>query len=75
MKAILGVVLAAGLVYGGWRAFVHTSNFTPAIVTPTTNVRMEFSGDPAARLYRVTHEVSTGDRSRRPRLIALTFDD
>ncbi len=47
----------------------------PAIVTPQTNVHIEFSGDLGARLYRVTHEPSTGDRSGRPRLIALTFDD
>jgi len=75
VKAIVGIVLAAGVVYGGWRALAHTSNFTPAIVTPETNLRLEFSGDLIARAYRATHEVSTGDRSQRPRLIALTFDD
>ena len=75
MKAILGAVLAAGLFYGGWRTLVHSSNVMPAIVTPHTNVRMEFSGDPVARIYRATHDISTGDRSHRPRLIALTFDD
>ncbi|HTU83700.1 MAG TPA: polysaccharide deacetylase family protein, partial [Candidatus Acidoferrales bacterium] len=31
--------------------------------------------DPIARVYRVTHETAAGDRSNRPRLIALTFDD
>lgn len=36
---------------------------------------MEFSGNLVARLYRLTHDVSTGDRAGRPRLIALTFDD
>jgi peptidoglycan/xylan/chitin deacetylase (PgdA/CDA1 family) len=75
VKAIVGVVLAAGFVYGGWRALVHSSNLMPAIVTPAANVRLEFSGDPLARLYRATHDMSSGDRSHRPRLIALTFDD
>jgi len=37
-------------------------------------VHLEFSGDPVARLYRATHELPE-DRSHRPRLIALTFDD
>ena len=72
---ITAIVLAAGLVYGGWRVLVHTSNLIPAIVTPATNVHLEFSAGPVARLYRATHEASTGDRSHRPRLIALTFDD
>jgi peptidoglycan-N-acetylglucosamine deacetylase len=75
VKTVIVVLLAAGLIYGGWRAIVHKSNLTPAIVTPDTNVHLEFSNDPIARLYRVTHELSTGDRSKRPRLIALTFDD
>jgi peptidoglycan-N-acetylglucosamine deacetylase len=75
VRGILAVVLVAGLVYGSWRAFVRTSNLIPAIVTPQTNVRMEFSGDPIARLYRVTYQLIPGGHSTRPRLIALTFDD
>jgi len=75
MKGILAVVLAAGTIYGGWRAILHTSNIVPALVTPDSNVHLEFSGDVLARLYRATHELPSGDRSNRPRLIALTFDD
>jgi peptidoglycan-N-acetylglucosamine deacetylase len=75
VSGIVAILLAAAVTYGGWRAIVHQSNLTPAIVTPNTNVYLEFSGDPIARLYRVTHEISSGDRSGRPRLIALTFDD
>ncbi len=75
MRAIAAVLLAAVLIYGGWRVFIHKSNLTPAIVTPAANVYLEFSGAPMARLYRLTHDLSTGDRSKRPRLIALTFDD
>jgi peptidoglycan-N-acetylglucosamine deacetylase len=75
VKGVLAVLLAGAVIYGGWRAVVHKSNFTPAIVTPQTNLHLEFSNDPVARFYRVTHELPTEDRSRRPRLIALTFDD
>lgn len=75
MRGILAILLAGGLIYGGWRAIVHQSNLEPAIVTPNANVHFEFSGDAIARLYRATHELSSGDRSGRPRLIALTFDD
>ena len=75
VKGIVVIALLAAFVYGGWRAIVHKSNVAPAIVTPETNVHMEFSGNLIPRLYRVTHELSTGDRSNRPRLIALTFDD
>lgn len=75
MKVAIAIVLAAGVIYGGWRGLVHKSNFTPAIVTPETDVHLEFSSDVIARIYRATHELPTDDRSRRPRLIALTFDD
>jgi peptidoglycan-N-acetylglucosamine deacetylase len=75
VRRAIAVVVAAVLVYGTWRLLVHKSNVPPAIVTPKTNVHLEFSGSPVARLYRVTHELSNGSRANRPRLIALTFDD
>lgn len=75
VRGTLLVVIVAAFVYGGWRALVHQSNFAPAIVTPGSNVHLEISGSPIARIYRATHELSAGDRSNRPRLIALTFDD
>jgi len=74
MKTILAIALVVAAALG-WRAFMHRSNIEPALVTPETNVHMEFSGDVVARIYRVTHELPTDDRSARPRLIALTFDD
>jgi peptidoglycan-N-acetylglucosamine deacetylase len=74
VKNGLLLVVAIGLIATGWRVIVHKSNLTPALVTPTTNVHLEFSDDIVARLYRVTHELPQ-DRSSRPRLIALTFDD
>jgi peptidoglycan/xylan/chitin deacetylase (PgdA/CDA1 family) len=75
MKIVIAILGAAVLIAGGWRVVVHRSNLVPALVTPTTNVHLEFSDDVMARLYRVTHELPTDDRSGRPRLIALTFDD
>jgi hypothetical protein len=57
MKGVVALVLILGLIYGAWRAIVHGSNVPPAIVTPATNVHMEFSGNLVARLYRVTHDV------------------
>jgi peptidoglycan-N-acetylglucosamine deacetylase len=75
VKSIIAIVVAAGLILGAWRAVVHRSNLTPALVVPGMNVHLEFSGDIVPRLYRVSHELPTDDRSDRPRLIALTFDD
>jgi len=76
VKIISAIVLAALVVGGGWRVFVHKSNLKPALVTPAMDVHNEFSDDLPARLYRVTHSNgSSGDRSDRPKLIALTFDD
>lgn len=70
----LAFIVAAGLSAGGWRFATHKSNLRPALLTPGMNVHRELSGDVLARLYRVTHELPQ-DRSKRPKLIALTFDD
>jgi peptidoglycan/xylan/chitin deacetylase (PgdA/CDA1 family) len=75
VKAIIALVLAVPVLYGGWRALVHGSSVAPALVTPNTNVHLEFSGSAVPRFYRAMHEFPTEDRSNRPRLIALTFDD
>jgi peptidoglycan-N-acetylglucosamine deacetylase len=75
VKSIIAIVVAAGLILGAWRVVVHKSNLAPALVVPGMNVHLEFSGDVVSRLYRVSHELPTDDRSGRPRLIALTFDD
>ena len=75
VKIGLAIVLAAGLFYGGWRGIVHKSSMLPALVTPGTDVHMEFSSELVPRLYRASREVEPEDRSTRPRLISLTFDD
>ncbi len=74
-KGIIAVVVVVALIAGAWRAVVHRSAAPPALVTPKTNVRLAFSSDVDARFYRVMHELPTENRSGRPRLIALTFDD
>jgi len=74
MKLVASIMLAAALIAGGWRAFVHKSNLKPALVTPAMDVYNEFSDQLPARIYRVLNE-KPDDRSTRPKLIALTFDD
>ena len=70
--AVIAVILAA-LAY---RLFLHSSAPpTPAIVTPAMDVHAAVSTSLDARIWRLLHDRSSGDRSRRPRLIALTFDD
>jgi peptidoglycan-N-acetylglucosamine deacetylase len=75
VKIVAAFVLLGGFFYGGWRLFVHQSNVMPALVTPAMNVHDEISDDLAARVYRVTQDSAPEDRSNRPKLIALTFDD
>ena len=75
MKIIAAIVLAGALAFGGWHALVRKSQVPPALVTPGMNVHLEFSNDVPARLYRVVNELPESDRSARPKLIALTFDD
>lgn len=74
-KGLIAVAVVIALIAVAWRIVVHRSAVPPALVTPNANVHLEFSSGVAARLYRVMHELPTQDRSRRPRLIALTFDD
>lgn len=75
MQIVAAVVLAFVLGFGGWHVFKHESDLKPAIVTPAMNVHNEFSNDIGARTYRVLHGRVSQDRSDRPKLIALTFDD
>lgn len=75
MKIVALLLAFAGIAYGGWRALVHGSSVPPALVTPGMNVHLEFSSDLPSRVYRATREMRYQDRSSRPKLIALTFDD
>jgi peptidoglycan-N-acetylglucosamine deacetylase len=63
-------------LFFGWHTFARKSDdLKPAVVTPAMNVHNEFSNDAGARVYRVLHDAGSDDRSDRPKLIALTFDD
>jgi peptidoglycan/xylan/chitin deacetylase (PgdA/CDA1 family) len=75
MKSLLAFLLVLAFGAGGFRLVRHASNLVPAIVTPQMNVHDEFSGDLSARVYRIVHRTIAADRSPRPKLIALTFDD
>ena len=74
VKTAIAIAIVVAVLGGSWRVLVHKSNLVPAIVTPKTDVHLEFSDALSARMYRVMHE-PRDDRSQRPRLIALTFDD
>jgi peptidoglycan-N-acetylglucosamine deacetylase len=75
VRALLALCVIAIFGYGTWRLIVHRSNVPPALVTPQTNVHNEVSEDVSSRLHRVAEDLPLNDRSGRPRLIALTFDD
>jgi peptidoglycan/xylan/chitin deacetylase (PgdA/CDA1 family) len=74
MKILLALFVVAALAFGA-RVLRHESNLVPALVTPQMDVHNEFSGDLSARVYRVLHNTVAADRTPRPKLIALTFDD
>jgi len=73
----IAIALAAlALGYVGYRIFSHSSHLLqPAIVTPQMDARQALSPSLDARLKRLLHERVGYDRSGRPKLIALTFDD
>ncbi len=75
-RLLAAAVIAVVVVAVGYRLFLHSSAPpTPAIVTPAMDVHAAISTSFDARVARLLHDRSGGDRSHRPRLIALTFDD
>lgn len=76
IRVLVAVLLVLALAYGVYRVFVHSSAIMrPAIITPSMNAHRALSPDIGARVDRLLHEQTGGDRTNRPRLIALTFDD
>jgi len=71
----IAAIVVLGLAYVGWRFFLHSTHLTPAIITPQMNAHEAISPDFHARLSRLLNEQNGDDRSHRPKLIALTFDD
>jgi peptidoglycan/xylan/chitin deacetylase (PgdA/CDA1 family) len=73
---IVAMVAIAALAYATYRFYVHERRLQPAIVTPRMDAQQAISPSLAGHIKRLINErVSYGDRSTRPKLIALTFDD
>lgn len=75
MKLIAAVALLAALLGGSWREFVHNTAPMPALVTPQSDLHELTSEALDARVYRFSQDSPFENRSDRPKLIALTFDD
>ena len=73
----LGVLLAALLAaYASLRLVRRLHEpVIPAIVARTTDAHDAVATDLGARMHRLATERAWGDRTQRPREIALTFDD
>ncbi len=70
------LVVAAVFAFGLWKVFVHSNSLVnPMVVTPKMDVHKTFATDFPARVSRLIREQKHEDRSGRPRLVALTFDD
>lgn len=70
------VIVAAAAAFGVYRVVIHEAHLTPALVTPQMDAQQALSPSLAGHVKRLLNEnVSYGDRSGRPKLIALTFDD
>ncbi len=73
--ALAGVTLACAFALA---LFVHhklRDPVIPAVVTRSTDAHRMVSKSLSARIDRFFHERGPSDRSKSPRLIALTFDD
>jgi peptidoglycan/xylan/chitin deacetylase (PgdA/CDA1 family) len=71
-------VVAATVVlvgYAIWRLFIHAGGLEPALITPSMDAHEAVSLDLRGRFERLVRERDNSDRSGRPKLIALTFDD
>ncbi len=70
------IVAIALLSYAGYRFVKHEGAQQPAIVTPRMDAQEAISPSFSGHIKRLLRErVTYADRSHRPRLIALTFDD
>lgn len=70
------IVASAALAYVIFRLFMHESHLQPALVTPRMNAQQAISPSFEGRVRRLLAENrGYGNRAKRPKLIALTFDD
>lgn len=73
---IAAILAIAALAYVGYRSYVHEQRLHPAIVTPHMDAQQAISPSLSGHIKRLINErVTYADRSKRPKLIALTFDD
>jgi len=76
VRLIAAIVVAGLVALGAWRLFEHAGALVrPALITPSMNAHEALSPDLGARVDRLLNERKEANRSDRPRLIALTFDD
>lgn len=72
----VAIVLIAVLAFGAYRVYLHERRLEPAIITPRMDAQQAISPSLAGHIKRLVNEhVTYGNRSNRPKLIALTFDD
>lgn len=73
---VAAMIAIAALSYLGYRFYAHERQVQPAIVTPHMDAQQAISPSLTGHIKRLIGEnVQYGDRSKRPKLIALTFDD
>jgi peptidoglycan/xylan/chitin deacetylase (PgdA/CDA1 family) len=73
VRTAIAVAVVVAVFAVAWRALLHRSNLVPAIVTPQTNVHLEFSDALGARIFRVAHE-PRGDDGPYPVFTPLLLD-
>jgi peptidoglycan/xylan/chitin deacetylase (PgdA/CDA1 family) len=73
--AFAAVLLVAGLAAAYGLRHLLSAPVVPAIIVRGADARRELSPGLGAHLGRLLHDRIPGDRSARPKLIALTFDD
>jgi peptidoglycan/xylan/chitin deacetylase (PgdA/CDA1 family) len=70
------IAVIAVLSYAAYRFYVHERMVQPAIVTPRMDAQQAISPSLSGHIKRLINErIVYSDRSNRPKLIALTFDD
>ena len=72
---VAACVVCVALVYVSYRVFLHESRVQPAIVTPRMDAQQAISPSIGGHLKRLFSERVSYNRTGRPKLIALTFDD
>ncbi len=73
---IAALVVVGLVVFVAWRLLLHSGSLAkPALITPKMNAHEALSPDLGARVDRLLNERKEANRTDRPKLIALTFDD